>query len=51
MTPQEAISRIKIHNEIHSRKEHFAVHITEALQMAIEALDGIQRQNSAICCL
>lgn len=38
MTSQEAISRIKIHNEIHSRKEHFAIKITEALQMAIEAL-------------
>ena len=39
MTPQEAIKRIKTHNEIHSRKEHFAVHITEALQMAVEALE------------
>lgn len=40
MTPQEAIRRIKNHNEIHSRKEkHFAVHITEALNMAVEALE------------
>lgn len=40
MTPQEAIKRIKNHNEIHSRKEqHFAVHITEALNMACEALE------------
>ena len=40
MTPQEAIRRIKNHNEVHSRKEkHFAVHITEALNMAVEALE------------
>lgn len=40
MTPQEAIRRIKNHNEIHSRKEkHFAVHITEALNMAVKALE------------
>lgn len=40
MTPQEAIRRIKDHNEIHSRKEKFfAVHITEALKMAIKALE------------
>ena len=40
MTPQEAIKRIKDHNEIHSRKEkHFAVHITEALNTAVEALE------------
>lgn len=40
MTPQEAIRRIKNHNEIHSRKEkHFAVHITAALNMAVEALE------------
>ena len=40
MTPQEAILRIKNHIEVHSRKEkHFAVKITEALKMAIEALE------------
>lgn len=39
MDIQEAISRIKIHNEIHSKKERFAVHITMALRMAIEALE------------
>ena len=40
MEIKEAIMRIKNHNEIHSRKEkHFAVHITEALNMAIEALE------------
>ena len=39
MTPQEAIQRIKTHNEIHSRKERFAVHITKALQIAVEVLE------------
>lgn len=39
MTPQEAIQRIQQHNEIHRRKEHFAVHITKALQMAVAALE------------
>ena len=40
MTPQEAIRRIKNHNEVHSRKEkHFAIHITEALNLAVEALE------------
>jgi protein-arginine kinase activator protein McsA len=38
MTPQEAIKRITEHNEIHSKKERFANHITEALNMAIKAL-------------
>ena len=40
MTPQEAIKRIKNHNEIHSRAEKdFAIHITEALKIAIKALE------------
>ena len=38
MTPQEAIISIQKHNEAHSKKERFAVHITEALQMAVESL-------------
>lgn len=38
MTPQEAIKRIEAHNEIHSKNERFAVHITEALKLAIKAL-------------
>ena len=39
MTAQEAISRIQDHNEVHSRAEkHFAIRITEALNMAVEAL-------------
>ncbi len=40
MVIKEAIRRIKEHNEIHSRKEkNFAIHITEALNLAIEALE------------
>lgn len=40
MTPQEAIQRIKNHNEVHKRKErNFAIYITEALNMGIEALE------------
>lgn len=40
MTEQEAIRRIKNHNEIHSRKEPFhAIQIAEALEMAVEALE------------
>lgn len=40
MTKQEAIRRIKNHNEIHSRKEPFyAKLISEALDMAVEALE------------
>ena len=40
MTEQEAIRRIKNHNEVHNRKEkHFAIHITEALNMAVKALE------------
>ncbi len=39
MTYQEAIERIKIHNEHHSQQERFAIYITEALNMAIEALE------------
>lgn len=40
MIPKEAIRRIKQYNVVHSRKEkHFAVHITEALNMAVDALE------------
>lgn len=40
MTVQEAISRIIDHNKIHSRKEcGFAIRITEALNMAVNALE------------
>lgn len=39
MKVEEAILRIKNHIEIHSRQEKpFAVHITKALIMAVEAL-------------
>ena len=39
MTYQEAINHIRKHNEAHQRKEHFAVYITEALNMSIQALE------------
>lgn len=39
MTIEEAIRRIKKYNEIHSRKERNAVYITEALNIAIKALE------------
>ena len=39
MTNEEAIRRIKLHNEIHSKSESFAFYITEALAMSIEALE------------
>lgn len=40
MTPNEAIRRIKEHNEIHSKKERgFAILITKALDMSVEALE------------
>ena len=39
MTNKEAIKKIKIHNEHHSKQEQFAIHITEALKMAVEALE------------
>lgn len=40
MTQQEAIKRIQKHNKIHSKKErNHAIYITEALNMACEALD------------
>lgn len=39
MTANEAIRRIREHNEIHSRKERNAMLITEALNMAVEALE------------
>lgn len=42
MTPEEAVSRIKAHMEIHKLREPQAVHITEALNMAIKALTEVQ---------
>ena len=39
MTNEEAKSRIAKHNEVHQRKEPFAVYITEALYLAVAALD------------
>lgn len=39
MTPQQAIMSIKKHNEVHSKRERNAVFITEALCMAVDALE------------
>lgn len=39
MTPNEAIRRIKEHNEVHSKKERRAILITVALNMAVKALE------------
>lgn len=39
MTANEAIRRIAEHNRIHSKKESQAILITEAMDMAIEALE------------
>ncbi len=39
MTVKEAIYRIIKHNAIHRRKERNAILITEALNMAVEALE------------
>ena len=40
MEAKEAIKRIEEHNRIHSAKEYpFAIKITEALNMAVEALE------------
>lgn len=39
MTNQEAIKRIKEHIAIHKYRESHAIHIVEALEMAISALE------------
>lgn len=39
MTPREAILRIKSHMEIHKLSEPNAIYITEALNMAMQALE------------
>jgi hypothetical protein len=40
MTNQEAIKRIKEHIAIHKYRESHAIHIVEALEMAISALEA-----------
>ena len=42
MTREEAIRRIWVHNRIHAMREPTAILITEALDMAIDALLGPQ---------
>ena len=39
MTYEEAIRRITVHNSIHQRREPRSVYITEALHMAVVALE------------
>lgn len=39
MTYEEAIARIQDHNRVHQQKEHGAFFITEALNMAVDALE------------
>lgn len=39
MNAQEAINRIKEHKDIHFKQEPWAVYITEALDVAIKALE------------
>ena len=41
MNTQEAIARIKEHRDIHFHNELNAIYITEALDMAIEALEKL----------
>ena len=57
MTNEEAIARIKIHKSVHKMNEPRAIHISEALEMAIKLLaqepceDAISRQAviNALC--
>lgn len=39
MTREEAITRIKIHKSVHKMDEPRAIHISEALDVAIKALE------------
>lgn len=49
MTYEDAIARIQDHNRVHQQKEHGAFYITEALNMAVEALEK-QIPKKAIPC-
>lgn len=56
MTYEEAIRRITVHNSIHQRREPRSVYITEALHMAVVALEKQipkkpinSKMNWAIC--
>lgn len=39
MDASDAIARIQNHNRVHQQKEHGAFYITEALNMAVDALE------------
>jgi hypothetical protein len=47
MTNQEAIKRIKEHIAIHKYRESHAIHIVEALEMAISALQAQELSNNS----
>lgn len=52
MTAKEAIRRIEEHNKVHRLAERNAILITEALNMAIAALEKqIPKEPSDIICL
>ena len=48
MTREEAITRIKIHKRVHKMDEPRAIHISEALDMAIKALEQIDKIKEII---
>ena len=50
MEIKEAIRRIEIHNRIHSAKEPRAIKITEALDMAIDALKNKDNYVEVVRC-
>jgi len=50
MTRKEAIKRIKEHMQMHYSEESRAVYITEALLMAIEALEHEERMDKLKTC-
>ena len=48
MTREEAIARIKDHKIVHKMNELRAIYISEALEMAIEALDKCDKIEKII---
>ena len=55
MKVKEAIERIQNHNRVHARKEPHAFYITEALKMAVKALEKqmpkmvIMNEDECLC--
>ncbi len=50
MTIEDAIARIQDHNRVHQQKEHGAFYITEALNMAVDALEKQIPKKPIKCC-